>query len=124
MKLYATGEGPSAPAWLTPWSIVHFASGIVAHGVGVYSKLDVWVAFAVWMVVHLLYEAKDQTRARASNSLPNSFADQAVAALGFGIAAACLGRRNTPLVSLLALVTAFVLHTLLGGSAITKLQWW
>ena len=83
-----------------------------------------WVAFAIWMALHFLYEVKDQTRARAVNSLPNSFADQAVAALGFWMAVAFLGKRNTPVVSLLALVVAFAFHALLGGSSITKLKWW
>jgi hypothetical protein len=124
VKLYAQTEDPEDKALVTPWTLIHFAMGVVAHGVGVYFKLDIWKAFAILMVVHFLYEVKDQTRARKSNSLPNSIADQVFAALGFLIAAMFLGRKNTPPVSILTLVAAFVIHTLVGGSSARKLHWW
>jgi hypothetical protein len=123
-KLYSLSEGPENKAWVTAWTLIHFTMGVVAHGCGVYFNINTWHALAIWMVVHFLYEVKDLTRAKESNSLPNSFGDQAFAALGFGIAVLLLGKRNTPTVSLITLGAAFAMHTLIGGSSFSKLTWW
>ena len=118
LRLASASDDPAHPALLTAWSIVHFAVGVAAHSATLRFRLSTARGFAVLMVLHALYEVKDQTVTAGRNSLVNSFADQAVAALGFLAAALLLGRANTPWVGAGALALAFVLHRALGGSSV------
>jgi hypothetical protein len=118
------GDTQPNPAWITPWTLVHFSMGIVSHAIAVYFKLDLWVGFLILNVIHFLYEVKDQTRARAKNSMPNSIGDQAFAALGYIFAMYVLRARNTPIVSLLILISSYVLIASMGSTPIYEVQMW
>ena len=127
-KLYLhteKGDFGMNPAWITPWTIIHFSVGVVAHGIAVYLKLKPWWAGFLWLnFIHLLYEIKDQTRAKYKNSMPNSIGDQIAAAAGYLFALWLLGDRNTPIVSLLVIVSAFLITTLMDATPIWKVQFW
>jgi hypothetical protein len=123
-RLTEKGDTKPNPAWTTPWTLVHFSTGIVAHAVVVHFKLNLWLGFLVFNLIHLLYEVKDQTRARAKNSMPNSVGDQIAASLGYIFAIYVLRNNNTPIVALLFLISSYVLIASIGATPIFEVQFW
>lgn len=96
-----------APAVFTPWSIIHFATGVLAHAMSHYARLHPVTGFVIFFVLHGLYEAKDIIKTHyalrqpgvdpmnVKDSLPNSVGDQLSGLAGYVAAAYVLGRHTS-----------------------------
>ena len=83
-RFLAVSETEEIDAFLTPWAIVHVASGGVARKLG--------INFWLWQVMHAGYEMKDFMITKHGgtgtqyNSFLNSVGDQISATLGWYLA--------------------------------------
>lgn len=90
--LFNVKDELKSPSIITPWSAIHFLSGIVGYTFMI-KWLPTWSyqkGFWVFFALHTLYEMKDHYRTyikhkvvRDENTLLNSIGDQAIAMLGF-----------------------------------------
>jgi len=92
MKLISiTQDTRNNPVLITPFSLVHFLSGVAAYLIIVdYFKINLKNGFLVWFIIHGLYEVKDCYKTYYSNkegdqvnSCYNSVADHVFGMLGF-----------------------------------------
>ena len=74
MELYGLEETEEEDVLLTPWSAVHFLSGMAAKDLG--------IPFWWFEGLHALYETKDQMTVPKTNSFINSVGDQITGTLG------------------------------------------
>ena len=74
MKLISLAEDEEEDVVFTPWSVVHFWSGMAAH--------DLKIPILYWEILHLLYEGKDYFLTE-TNSLTNSIGDQLSTTAGY-----------------------------------------
>ena len=133
MRFAAWHDSLQMPALLTPWSLAHFASGVVAAACArAFSRAGFGDAFRTWLVLHLLYELKDQVRAAlghlgptrgyqplplshtTNNSPLNTAGDQTASALGFVLA----WTLRAPLVE--AAAASALLFVVLASSAMSR----
>lgn len=70
------------PAVFTPWSAIHFRSGILLYLLFRILNLPIGANFAATMVVHTIYEFKDFFIKKYT--MANSIGDTISCALGFG----------------------------------------
>ena len=92
MFFYSDKDGKKTPSALTPFSFMHFLSG-VAFALVVYGVFNVSYinSFITYFVIHLLYELKDIYYSYTlndysyiyDNSLLNSILDQTCGVIGF-----------------------------------------
>ena len=122
MRLLAFRDDDRRPALLTPWTLVHVASGIGAYVMWrtLFPRVRLGTAAAVWFACHLAYEAKDfyRTYVRPKpggymNSWQNSVGDQTAGVLGFLLAA----YTNMPMYAVT--LTVFLLYGLLVSSLLS-----
>jgi hypothetical protein len=99
---------------LTPWSLSHFACGLLVGSASFAFRRGFKASFVAWSLLHLCYEAtdvymaySDDVKDGAPNSFANSVADQAVAMLGFLLA--WYARLSMPVAVTAALLMYFVL---------------
>ena len=81
MKIIGITEEEDEATLITPWSLVHLTFGAAMKELG--------VPLLLLEVGHGMYEFKDITIAISGgtyNSIPNSFADQSIATLGWFLA--------------------------------------
>lgn len=92
-QFYARGDSPEEPAIFTPFSLIHFLSGMYAYLVlrFIFPYSKTWILFLIWLVLHTLYETKD-VFLTSSNSFINSIGDTIAALAGFLVGAAVLCR--------------------------------
>lgn len=104
-----------APVLVTPWSLVHLASGVIAYACARAAGLSPIQGALVWQGVHGLYEAKDVYLAYAGggpknrlvdNSWHNSVVDHALASIGYAVVSYLAPQLSIPL-SVWALLAAF-----------------
>lgn len=95
MALIGPWDSPERPAAVSPWSLMHLATGVFAYAA--YAAFFPHVAahsggpgLLAWFMVHLAYEGKDvyrsywaSPRKELAGSWQNSAGDQAVAVLGY-----------------------------------------
>jgi hypothetical protein len=63
-------------AFLTPWSLVHAATGVVTGALSrQYFPKRFWTCLVAWSLVHLAYESKDVYYSYTNSGHPNSFAN-------------------------------------------------
>ena len=78
-------------AFITPFTICHFLTGVIANLVSQKFKLTFTNGFILWFFIHLLYEIKDYYFSYVQNidnyifdnSFKNSVGNQIFAMLGF-----------------------------------------
>ena len=122
VRLFALRDCVNKPAVVTPWSMIHFSSGIAAHSVALlvvqkYSDVSMLTCFAAWAGLHLLYEIKDvyyayeaeKSKRTDINSFANSMGDQFFAMIGFISALVVLKEKNTITATLMMLVLSFAI---------------
>lgn len=95
MSLFSTSDTNDNPTWLTPWSFIHFMSGVVFYKIAkiIFPDISLLNNFLIWFLVHTLYEVKDYYKSYIdydgsgwnNNSLINSIGDTISAILGFFI---------------------------------------
>lgn len=73
--IIASQDTRNNPALFTPWSIVHFLSGVVAKLLN--------VDFRIFLFLNILYESKDLFFSSEENSWQNSIADVLSGILGY-----------------------------------------
>lgn len=86
------------PAFITPWSLVHFSVGLLFASLTVH-RLGFYTAFGIFIIIHTFYELKD-IYTYGLNSTWNSVGDELVAILGF----LSLGKISPLFMTLLTLV--------------------
>ncbi len=75
MNIISQQDTIQNPSLLTPWSIVHFASGVIAKSL----KID----FLAFIVLNILYETKDVFFTDGENSWQNSITDILLGIFGY-----------------------------------------
>lgn len=83
MTFIAAKDRPESPAFITPWTYVHFLIGVVAYTVykDFFPNMSPFLAAAILTVFHGLYELRDVLLARESSV--NAVGDQTFVMLGF-----------------------------------------
>jgi hypothetical protein len=120
-KLYDTKDSPEEPAWATPWTLIHFSTGFLAHAAwkALAPRMAFGPAFITWSLLHALYELKDMTYTwlgkfegkYADHSFQNTVGDQVAAMLGFLIASqSSAGHWSTAPVIAVAVAYILVAH--------------
>jgi hypothetical protein len=99
VDLYHHVETPSYPAFLTPFTVFHLLSGVLAFVVlrWLLPQFPVVYNFVVWFVAHGLYELKDVADPQTTNSPANSFGDTIASMLGFFLTWLVFGERPVSL---------------------------
>lgn len=113
------------PALVTPWSLVHFAFGMLSHSLAVYAG-NILFGFVCFFLAHLMYEVKDMffayvkeeedqqhAHTRKVNSFLNCVGDQLLACFGFLFAMIVFGKSNTVWKGLLSMASAFLILVLI-----------
>jgi len=95
VDLYHHVETPSYPAFLTPFTVFHLLTGVLAFVVlrWLLPRFPVFYDFVIWFVVHGLYELKDV----ADPQTTNSFGDTIASMLGFFLTWLVFGERPVSL---------------------------
>ena len=114
--LAARHDSAALPAVLTPWTVMHVASGGLAYAAlaAALPRAPGAARLGLWFALHAAYEAKDfyftyvaaPAPGQPSNSWPNSLGDQAAGMLGYALAARLRAR---PLGAALAMAAAVLL---------------
>ena len=98
MDLYNLSDVVKKPAFITPWTFVHFISGIFTYMIlEKFVTKDIWINFYIFLFLHVGYEIKDllyymnynkiiKDSYWANNSLQNSIGDVLFSTFGFLLA--------------------------------------
>lgn len=83
MSFIAARDRPESPAFITPWTYVHFLIGVVAYTLykDLFPNMSLFLAAAILAVFHGLYELRDVLLGRESTL--NAVGDQTFVMLGF-----------------------------------------
>lgn len=75
MKFISRFDNARTPALFTPWSIIHFFSGVAWSLMTKQFHLNQKWSFVFFMICNILYETKDAFFTGGQNSWQNSIAD-------------------------------------------------
>jgi hypothetical protein len=53
------GDSQGDPTFITPWSLIHFLTGVISMLNANYFNIDKEFSFSILLLVHTLYELKD-----------------------------------------------------------------
>lgn len=121
VSLVAVTESTDQPSVLTPWSLVHFSAGIVAHlflrkcGFGLYEQAVTW--FAAGMIyeskdVYYSYVSANKLTGALSDSFVNSMGDIGCNMAGFAVGVWLLPKTTSVQTDLIVFVLLAVLIAL------------
>lgn len=92
VRIFAVNPSDSKqnPALITPFTGIHFLSGVAANFISRKINIPYYKAFIIWFLIHMFYEIKDLyysyiTKTGFDNSFINSVSDQVFGVLGFMI---------------------------------------
>lgn len=90
VEFYDQIDTPEKPAFLTPFSLVHVFSGLLAYVLlrWLFPRWTDFTIFWIWFILHGLYEVKDVIEVDSRNSIENSIGDHLASLIGFFIGAA------------------------------------
>ena len=95
MILSNLSDNVKNPAFITPWTFIHFVSGIFTYILlEKFITKDVLINFYIFLFLHIVYEIKDlsyymdynkivKNSYWSNNSLPNSIGDVLFSTIGF-----------------------------------------
>lgn len=83
VKLISRSDTQANPSLLTPWSIIHFFTGVIAGLLVRHLNLDFLWTLVVYIIANALYEAKDVFFTKGTNSWQNSIADILIGVVGY-----------------------------------------
>jgi hypothetical protein len=115
VRVWGFDDSRYTPVLVTPWSLVHLASGVIAFACVRAAGLTPVQGALVWQAVHGLYEAKDVYLAYTGggpknrlvdNSWHNSVIDHALATAGYAAMSYLAPHLSIPL-SVWALLAAY-----------------
>ena len=75
MKLVSRFDSARSPAFFTPWSIIHFLTGVFWALTERKLNLNKKYSFILFIIINILYETKDAFFTHGENSWQNSVAD-------------------------------------------------
>jgi len=89
IALYGDVETPQNPSMSTPYTLFHFMVGMYAFLVlrWLYPRISLIKIFAIWFLIHGMYEMHDIFGYETTNSAINSFGDTIAAMSGFVVMA-------------------------------------
>lgn len=83
MKFVSRFDSVQNPTLFTPWSIIHFFSGIIAGLAVRHLHLNFLWTLVLFMILNVFYEIKDTLMTDGENSWQNSIADVLSGVLGY-----------------------------------------
>ncbi len=83
MNIFSLRDTQKRPGFMTPWSIIHFLSGVIAGLLVRHLNLDFFWSLVIYILMNLIYEAKDVWFTNGTNSWQNTIVDIIVGILGF-----------------------------------------
>lgn len=83
VNLIAKIDTQKNPTLLTPWSIIHFFTGVIAGLLVRHMNLDFIWSLVVYIILNLIYEAKDFFFMNGKDSWQNSIVDILTGILGY-----------------------------------------
>ena len=83
VNLIAKIDTQKNPTLLTPWSIIHFFTGVIAGLLVRHMNLDFIWSLVVYIILNLIYEAKDVFFMNGKDSWQNSIVDILTGILGY-----------------------------------------
>jgi hypothetical protein len=85
IKWYDSKETVAQPAFTTPYTIVHFITGMLAYTMSyfLFPAMPLLYSFLIWVVLHGAYEIHDLQMTNNDNSLANSIGDTIFSIMGF-----------------------------------------
>ena len=83
MNVLSLYDSQKKPALLTPWSIIHFLSGVIAGLLVRHLNLDFFWSLVIYILMNIIYETKDIMFTNGTNSWQNTLVDIIVGILGF-----------------------------------------
>lgn len=86
MKLVSRFDNSLTPGLFTPWSIIHFFSGVGWALATQKFRLDKKWSFVFFMICNVIYEIKDAFFTNGQNSWQNSIADIVSGVAGYATA--------------------------------------
>jgi nucleoside recognition membrane protein YjiH len=103
-------DSKHTPCLITPFTGIHFLSGVIVNMVFRRMNIKYTPAFIIWFIIHMIYELKDLHGSYIKNfdnyyqnhSVSNSIADQIFAVAGFMIG------QNIPLKFFVPFLTFYI----------------
>lgn len=98
-------ETPSTPSLYTPFTIIHFLYGMISFVIlrWLIPHAPIIYDFALMIILHTIYEARDVSKIDSKNSWLNSLGDTIAAIFGFGIMALLFPNRKFGIVDILVI---------------------
>lgn len=114
VNLIAKKDTQKNPTLLTPWSIIHFFTGVITGLLVKHLNLDFFWSLVIYILMNMIYETKDLLFTNGTNSWQNSIVDILTGILGY------VWVTKTVVSSKMVIILSTILYVLFASSLLAE----